>query len=262
MEDFTGAGSLHAEDRRKRILDILYREGKVRVNDLRALFGTSEVTIRSDLTELEKSGLLERTHGGAIPTTRTYYNMNFHERANRRAEEKKTIARATAAIVENGHTVMINSGTTTHCLSNELRGHKNLKIVTNAISIAQNFGGLPTHSVIMLGGNLNVEYSFTYGYDAVSQVRRYRSDILILSVDGVSAECGLTTYHYEEAEIDRAMIERANRIIVVADYTKIGRESFAFVNEATCIDCIVTNNSAPAAELEKLAALGIEIIAV
>lgn len=250
---------LNIELRRRRIKEILDQEGKVRVTELSQLFGISEVTIRSDLSELENEGVLDRVHGGAIPTSRSYYNMNFRERKDSNVEEKKRIAAEVALMIEDGETVIINSGTTTYYIALELKTHRNLSIVTNSISIAMELGQLSNLHIILLGGLINPQYSFTYGDDTINHLKRYKADKLILSVDGVNAGAGLTTYHFQESEVNKVMMDRVNNTIAVADYSKIGRESFSRIASIDMIDYLVTNSTANSQELEKISAKGVEI---
>lgn len=250
---------LSVDDRRKKILDLLDREGKVKVVDLSKLFGISEVTIRNDLSELENAGVLERIHGGAISTGKVYYRMSLHERMKTNEEEKRRVACLAASMVSEGDTVMLNSGTTTHYVAQELKSVKNLVVVTNSLTIAQEVGHYNNIHVILLGGSINTQYQFTYGDDAINQLRKYKADKLILAADGVSSEEGVTTYHHLEAEVNRQMITRVNKTIVVADYTKIGRASFARIDALDNIDILVTNHNANPDEIGSIREKGVEI---
>lgn len=247
------------DKRRKKIVELLEKQGKVRVSDLSRFFHISEVTIRNDLTELENAGLLDRVHGGAVNTNRAYYTMEFSERAAQYVPEKQRIARAAAAAVHPGDTVMINSGTTTYYIAKELKGMKGLTVVTNSLAVAQELTSQAAINVILLGGNYNPQYRFTYGEDALQQLRRYRTDKLLLSADGVDSSCGLTTHHYQEADVSRTMLERVNQTIVVADYSKIGRENFTHIAPITCIDRLITNEVADEEELALLREQGVEV---
>jgi len=250
---------LDIEARRKKILEILMQEGKVKVVDLSKLFGISEVTIRNDLSELESAGMLERIHGGAISTHKAYYNMSLHDRMKTNETEKREIAAAVSTLISDGDTLMVNSGTTTLFAIQELKNVKNMTIVTNSIPIAQEAGYYSNAHVIMLGGNINPQYQFSYGDDAINQLKKYKADMLILAVDGISSEEGITTYHHLEAEINRQMIARVNKTIVVADYTKIGRISFAHIDSIGSIDILVTNRKASPEEIRKIEKKGIEV---
>jgi DeoR/GlpR family transcriptional regulator of sugar metabolism len=251
---------LKIDVRRKQIQEILVREGKVRVAQFSKQLGTSEVTIRNDLAELEKSGYLERVPGGAVLSMKNYYNMDFQQRKMERTAEKQAIVRAAAAIVRDGDTLMINSGTTTYFMATELKRYKNLNIVTNSIYVAMELGLHPTFRVILLGGEINTQYSFLYGNDALKQLGKYKADKGILAVDGISVESGITTYHAEETEINRMMIERSHQTIIVADYTKVGFESFSRIGDISGIDICVTNKNASQSVLDDIAGNGVEII--
>ncbi|HBP37183.1 MAG TPA: hypothetical protein DD640_00245 [Clostridiales bacterium] len=250
---------LKLDARRNKILDLLSREGKVRVQLLSQDLGISEVTIRNDLAELENLGYLHRVPGGAVQTMRTYCNMNFQQRRQENAAEKKAIGITAAALVNDGETLMINSGTTSLNAAIELKKFHNLKIVTNSISIATELGGIPTIRVILLGGDINAQFLFTYGDDALAQLRNYKADKLILSVDGVRPDTGLTTYHAEEREINRLMMERSSCTIVVADYSKIGFESFSVLGAMSDARYLVTNQNADAAMLTAIRDSGVEV---
>lgn len=251
---------LKIDVRRKKILEILDRDGQVRVAQLSEILGTTVVTIRSDLAALERSGYLERIPGGAIQTVKNYYNMEFQRRKQENIQYKKAIAAAASNMVGDGETLMINSGTTTFLTAVELKRHKNLNIVTNSISVAVELGAYPTFRVILLGGEINVQYSFIYGNDAMLQLKNYKADKAILSIDGINSDVGLTTYHAEEAVIDRLMMERSRQTVIVADYTKLGHESFFNIGAISGAGSWVTNDCISENQLDKIRALGIEVI--
>ena len=249
-----------ADTRREKILELLNTSGKVKVSELALLFGISEVSIRNDLIELEKKGDLERTHGGAVSTVRTYYNMDFFERKNKNVEEKRNIAAKVASLISDGDTVMLNAGTTSFFIANELKAFRKLKIITNSIAVVMDLANSSGINVTLLGGKFNPAYHFSYGDDAATQLRRYNTDVSILSIDGVAALHGLTTYHEEEAEICRMMLARAKRRIIAADFSKIGRESFTAVAGIEEVDILVTNENASKDECALLEELNPQII--
>ena len=252
--------SLKLDARRKSILEILNRSGKVRVIELSQELGASEVTIRNDLSELEKNGYLERVPGGAVQTMKNYYNMDLQQRRMENAEAKQAIAAMAATLVNDGDTLMINAGTTTYFTALELRRFKNLKIVTNSISVAVELASVPSFHVQLLGGLVNPQYSFTYGDGALMHLRRYKADKVILSMDGVNPEAGLTTYHSEEAEVIRVMLERARTAIVVADHTKLGHESFSHIAELSAAAYLVTNRGGDADLLREIEEHNVTVI--
>ena len=253
------AGELKIDVRRKKILEILRRDGQVRVAQLSDALGATVVTIRSDLDALEQDGYLERTQGGAIQTMKNYYNLEFQRRKQEHMENKKAIAAAAAGLVRDGDTLFINSGTTTYFAAVELKQRKNLNIVTNSISVAVELGGLPTFRVILLGGDISAQYSFTYGEDVKEQISRYRANWAILSVDGIQPGTGITTYHAEESVIDRIMMERAQTPIIVADSSKLGRESFSRISALTAQTILITDQNANPDITAQIRADGVDV---
>jgi DeoR/GlpR family transcriptional regulator of sugar metabolism len=253
--------SLKIDERRKRILEILARDGKVKVSDLAEELNATPVTIRSDLANLRQNGYLERTSGGAVQTIKNFYNLESHHRRQEHIYEKKLIARRTTDLIRDGETLFINSGTTTYYTAVELKRRKNLNIVTNSLMAAMELGDVPSFRVILLGGEINTQYSFTYGASVLDQLRLYRADRTILSMDGISAVAGLTTYHADESVVNKTMIERSSETIIVADSSKIGNESFSFVAGISAATTLVTvcggEEPAHLAELEKS---GLQII--
>ena len=253
------AGELKIDVRRKKILEILRRDGQVRVSQLSDALGATVVTIRNDLDALEQDGYLERTQGGAIQTMKNYYNLEFQRRKQEHMENKKAIAAAAASLVRDGDTLFINSGTTTYFTAVELKQRKNLNVVTNSISVAVELGGLPTFRVILLGGDISAQYSFTYGEDVKEQISRYRANWAILSVDGVNPGTGITTYHAEESVIDRVMVERAQTAVIVADSSKLGRESFSRISTLSSGTILVTDRNADAALIRQIQEEGVDV---
>lgn len=246
-------GKLKIDIRRAKIMEFLQKSGKVQVSELSQLFGATPVTIRSDLDALERDGFLIRVLGGAM------LKQNLNEKKSElkqipQSEEKQAIAKAVAAQIPNGSTLFLNSGTTTECVADALKNHKNLNIVTNSLAVAQRLGAHPFIHVLLLGGEINIQHGFTHGTDAEEQLSRYQADWSILSVDGVSTSGGLTSFHAEETNVNRMMIERAQHIIIAADYTKIGRRGFTYINAAAAPLKLVTDckcSQAAAAELEE-----------
>ena len=231
------------DKRRNSILEMVKREGKVKVSELAQAFDISDVTIRNDLTEMEQEGQLRRVHGGAVITKKSYYDMSLNDRMYVNKNEKILIAKAVAHMVRDGDTLMIDSGTTTCYIARELAERNNLTIVTNAVQIAQEFVYNNTINVILIGGDLDLQYQFTYGIDAIAQLQKYHADKMIIATDGVSARHGLTTFYNKEADVSRWMIERANEVIAVADDSKIGKEGFAYISSLQSIGVLVTNIS-------------------
>ncbi len=250
-------------ERREKILEMLHRDGRVKVNELSALFDISDVTIRMDLADLEAKGQLSRVHGGAVSSYKTYHNMDMQQRMAANQGQKEAIARYIVGMIEENDTIMFNAGTTTLAVFRMLPAKMNLSIVTNSIAIAVEASANPNFNVVLLGGSVNPKYQFIYGADAIMQLERYYADKLILSVDGITLENGLTSFYNHEVELDRIMLTHASSKIVAADSTKLGRTAFTRIADISMPDYIITNNDpATQEELEQLRQTDQNIIAV
>lgn len=251
---------LKIDERRNLITEYVAQKGKVRVSELSEKFGTTGVTIRSDLTALENSGYINRVPGGAIHNVKNFYNLNFIQRNQQNAEFKSEVGKSVADLVHESETLFINSGATTYYTAVALKKFKNLSIVTNSIYIAVELATHRSFRVILLGGEINPQYAFTYGADALEQLRQYKADVTILSIDGIHLEARFTTYHPEEAVIDREMILRSRRCIIAADYTKIGHESFSRVADVPDSVTVVTNKCIDPDVLSDFRSKGFKIV--
>lgn len=251
---------LKIDIRRKKILDVLHKNGQVRVSTLSEDLGVSLVTIRNDLAALEKDGFLQRIQGGAKQTIKDFFHHDFLLRNQDNIEIKKKIAVTAAAHIKDGETVFINSGSTTLMTAIELLQKNNLNIVTNSIPVAMEFGAYPSFRVILLGGIINTQYTFTYGKDAQSQLGNYKADKAILSIDGICLDNGLTTYHAEEATIDCLMMERARETIIVAESGKFRYESFFHVADIDRVHTWVTDSSLLDTSIQQIKNHGIKVV--
>ena len=252
-------GKLKIDIRRKRILEQLRLDGKVSVVQLSEALDVTPVTIRNDLAMLEQEGQVVRIQGGAIQVPGTVDYSAAQTAADSYAHEKQRIAQAAAKLVRDGDTLFINSGTTTEYVAEALSARRNLNVVTNSLAVAKRLGATASMRVVLIGGEINAQYGFTYGVDAEEQLRRYQAEWAILSVDGVSARGGVTSFHAEETNIDRMMIERSKRVIIAADHTKISQAGFTRVSECGANTCLVTDGGDTAA-LAALAEMDVKLI--
>ena len=250
---------LSTEERREKIMAEVHETGKVRVADLSSEYKVSEVSIRKDLEALEAEGHLKRVHGGAVALNKLYINMDLGERYKTNSTAKKHLAELAADFIEDNDTVFMNAGTTLTYVLRAIRGKKNVSIVTNSIQNATEAASHSSFNVILLGGDVDTKYQFTHGSDAEKQLDNYHATKCILSVDGVSADSGLTLYYSNEASLARKMIQSAKSVIVVADGSKIGREVFARITDAKKMDVLITNKTDKKDVLDALEELGVKI---
>ncbi len=248
------------EARRERIIAAVHENGRVRVSELSEEYDISEVTIRKDLEVLEAEGHLKRVHGGAVGLNKLYVNMDLSERYKTNSQAKKSLAELAASFIDDNDTIFMNAGTTLTYVLRAIRDKKNISLVTNSIQNATEAALYSSFNVILLGGELDSKYQFTFGADAEGQLENYRAAKCILSVDGISADSGLTLYYSNEASLARKMIESSQQTIVVADSSKIGRAVFARITDAKMTDVLITNSSEKRKELTALEKLGVKII--
>jgi DeoR family transcriptional regulator of aga operon len=245
--------------RRAAIIKTLQADGQVSVSGLSRQYRVSEVTIRNDLTQLEKKNLLIRTRGGAFKKDLVAADIDISEKQRRHHDEKELIGIKAAALIHDGETIILDSGSTTVEIAKNLGSHKELSVITNALNIASILAGHSDLRVIMPGGFLRHNSLSLVGYPAEENLRNYRCDKLFLGVDGIDATYGLSTPNIEEAHLNRLMIEVVKEVIVVTDSSKFRRKSFAFIASMDKVHTIVTDKGIPDSEYRTFLEMGIKI---
>lgn len=248
-----------AEQRREDIIRTVQLQGKVKVADLSRQYGISEVTIRNDLELLEAQGQLNRVHGGAVSINSIYGSMNLSERYTTNSDAKKALAEKVAELVEDNDTIMMNAGTTLMYVLRALQGKKNISIVTNSIQNANEINSSPFFRVILLGGQIDDRYQFTYGHDTICQLENYHANKCILSLDGINQTYGLSLYYANEASTIRKMMELSGTVIVAADSSKLGKNTFTKIAPVSSMDILVTNRSDKTEEIRALKDEGVTV---
>ncbi len=246
--------------RRSKILEMIEEKGRLNVQELSAYFKVSEVTIRNDLGQLEQKGLLIRTRGGAIRNQRVGVDSRLSEKARRNRAEKMCIGKKAAALIRDGETIILDSGTTTFELARNLSAFSELTVITNALNIAIYLAGLKSIKVIVPGGLLREPSLSLVGPSAGESLRNYYCDKAFLGVDGIDTAYGVTTPNLEEAHLNRAMIRNAREVIVLTDSSKFSKRSFAFIAPVTEIDKIVTDNRIRKEDMELLISAGVDVV--
>jgi DeoR/GlpR family transcriptional regulator of sugar metabolism len=233
-----------ASQRQAVILEQVRARGAVRVSDLTDMLGVSDMTVRRDLDALARRGALEKVHGGAtLVGMSSAAEPGFEMKSRIEQPEKDAIARRAATLVSPGTAIGIAAGTTTWALARLLIDVGNLTVVTNSIPVADllHRAKRPDHTVVLTGG-IRTRSDALVGPVSVSVIRSLHLDLLFIGTHGMDARGGLTSPNLMEAETNRAFIEAARRLVVVADHTKwgvVGLSSFSRLDE---VDVLITDN--------------------
>lgn len=255
---------LLVEERRRAMVDLAKKDGRVTVDDLAARYAVSAVTVRGDLEALERAGLLKRSHGGAIPPEPSQQDIPLTIKEARRLAEKRRIGEAAARMIGDGETVILDSGSTTVEIARCIRQRKwgSLTVITNALNIALELTGLPTVRVMMLGGMLRQTSYSLAGPDAERALSRLSADRLFLGVDGLDTVIGVTTPDQQEASLNTMMVRASREVVAVLDASKLGQRSLAVIAPIAELDVVITDTSAPPKDVQSLRDQGVEVVLV
>lgn len=247
-------------ERLSAILDRVADSGNVDVVQLAESLGVSGATVRRDLQSLSASGLLVRTHGGAVAND-VGDELPVRMKAARRQGEKRRIGRAAAALIPEGAVVGMSGGSTALELARELRTRRGITVVTNALDIAVELAGHTGIRLVVIGGIVRHSLELV-GPAAESMLSNYHLDVAFIGVDGLTVEDGCTTYDEMEAQTDLAFLRRARHNVVIADSSKIGKVTFARIAALAEVGEVVTDRGADPAQLEALRAAGVTVVTV
>ncbi|MDX6326430.1 MAG: DeoR family transcriptional regulator, aga operon transcriptional repressor [Nocardioidaceae bacterium] len=241
------------------ILEALAAGGSVQVADLARRFEVSEATLRRDLSLLEQQRLLTRVHGGAVAQD-VAYELPVRYRDGQHSAAKRAIAKlAVASLSDADHVVGLTGGTTTSEVARQLPAEGDLTVVTNALNIAMDLVLRPRVKLIVVGGVSRPQSYELVGPWADEVMRSINIGTAFVGVDGISAAGGLTTHDEIEARTNHAMISRAQRVVVVADGTKVGRVTLARMADLAKVDELFTDDSADGAQIDSLRAAGVKV---
>jgi DeoR family transcriptional regulator of aga operon len=241
------------------ILAQLASNGSVSVQELTKSLGASPATVRRDLQLLEEQKLLSRSHGGAVGNG-LLYELPVRYRGGRRAEEKGRIADAAVERIGDAQTVGLTGGTTTTEVARRLR-ERRLTVVTNAVNIASELVVSETIRLVVTGGVARPQSYELIGPLAERTLEGLNLDVMFLGVDGVGS-AGVSTHDEVEAHTNRKMVERAARVIVVCDSSKIGSSALSSICALSEIDELITDVDAPGEQLDGLRGAGVEVAQV
>lgn len=231
-----------AQERYSIIMEMLELNKIVKVPELCEKFNVSIETVRRDLEFLEQEGKLKRVYGGAVLQSKSGAEPSYNTRSTKNAKEKIMIGKKTAELISDGETLMIDLGTTTLEVARHLKNKKNLTIITNCLTIAQELVNVPTFRVILPGGILRPNELALSGFISEQFMKEFNVDKTIIGVGGITKDTGITDYHLEETRVRKIMIENGKQIIAVADHSKFGIKALVKVCSIQDVDTIVTND--------------------
>lgn len=250
---------MFADERRQVILETVRANGAIGLKDLAQLVHTSQVTVRRDLRLLQSQGLLDRFHGGAVSHGGLNHEPSYSEKAHQAAAEKAAIGELAATLVAQGDAIAIGPGSTTQAFARRLSRLSDLTVMTNSLLVAQALSRARGVDVVMTGGSLRGSIFALVGSAAEQTLASMRTRTAFVSGNGLTAERGLSTPNLLVAGVDRALVAAAQRVVVLADSTKIGVETMVQTLPVAGIHHLVTDEGAPADVLDRFREQGVQV---
>lgn len=236
------------------------RDGRGVVAGLAAQFGVTQETVRRDLIDLEKRGVLRRVHGGAIASERFRVEPAVADRARLMAEEKERIAQAALELVPPAGSVLLDAGTTTGALAALFPNDRELTVVSNSLPNAMTLATRRNLNLLLVGGRVRGRTLATVDDWAVGALSDLNVDVAFIAANGVSPERGLSTPDQSEAAVKRAMVEAGRRVVLLADHTKVAEEHFVRFAAIDDIDVFVTDKGMAPDDVERFERAGVEVV--
>lgn len=257
---------MNASERRQEIIELLNMNSTVLVCDLSKKYDVSEVTIRTDLRLLEKQGVLTRFHGGATKITdnddiKSFKELQLEERYQRFIEAKKRIAIEAVKQVKEGDIIILDSGSTTMLIAEELVKLKHITVITNSLTSAFILSDNSDIMLLICGGTLRHKTRSFHGKIAEQSLDGISADILFVGADGIDAQRGITTFN-EGYTISSVMANVAKKVVAVLDSSKFGRNGINIVLPLNKLDVIITDTNVDNKYQQEFAKQGINLIAV
>ena len=259
-------GLLSSIERQRKILAEIEQRKRINVAQICDLFQISEATARRDLEQLSEQGKVQRVHGGAIviesplPDRAAPPEMPLVDRSLDQSEEKQRIGAATAKLIRDGESIFISSGTTALEVARNLRGRQNLTVITNSLQVINLLSNEAGITLVSLGGILRPSEQSFIGHISEQSLAEVRADKVILGIRALHLEQGLTNDYLPETRTDRAILKIGREVIVVADHTKMGRISTAFVAPLSVIHRLVTDGLTSRELITELEGIGVQVL--
>ena len=251
---------VYAPERIQQILATARADGRVDVTDLAHDLGVTPETIRRDLTVLERHGRVRRVHGGAIPVERLGFELGLADRQGVLTAEKDRIARAALSELPDDGAIVIDAGTTTVRFAEILPDDRPLTVVTHALPVAMALAGRSNITLHLIGGTVRGLTFAAVGRWALRSIADIHPDVAFVGTNGLTVEHGLTTPDLAEAAIKSALIAAAQRTVVLADHTKIGRADFAHVAPLSAVDLVISDADLDEELAAELQAAGPQVV--
>lgn len=251
---------LFLQERREQIVTLLDQVGRVSVTDLSERFGMSQATIRTDLDALAAQGLLVRTHGGAIAPNRSDLELSFDVRRRLHSTQKHRIGAAAASMVEDGEAIALDASTTALALATQIKGRRELTVITNGIFIALALLDAPGITVLMPGGFLRRDSVSLVGAEGHEFIKQFNLQKGFLGAKGLTLEEGLTDVNSAEVAIKRSLVAEAKQVIAIVDSSKWGQVGFVSFASIDQMDYIITDEGAPPDMVAALQKAGVDVI--
>ena len=253
---------LYPEERQQAIAGLVAERGRLSVTAVAEQFGVTTETVRRDLALLERAGMLRRVHGGAVPVGMlTVVEPGLGERRGTRIEAKRRIAAAALALLPaSSGSLILDGGSTTAALAEVLPGDRALVAATNSVPIAARLAGSPGITLHVLGGRVRGITQTAVGESTLAGLTGLRADVVFLGTNGISAGHGFSTPDEAEASVKRAMTRAGQRVVVLGDSSKLGREHLVRFATVEDVDVLVTDDEADPAVVAELESSGIEVL--
>lgn len=249
---------MNAEERRTKLLHLIQSQGFASLPDLVDLLTVSESTVRRDLDALEEGGVIKRTHGGAFYSGPTPNLPHFRQRQEAHWDKKKQIAQAAADLIEDGDTVLLDGGSTTYELARELVGRP-LQVVTNSLPVANLFNTDASTDLIIVGGYVHARTGSVQGPYANEMLKKLHVRRAVISAAGINDQ-GVYNTNRMLVETQWAMMNATDEVILVADSSKFGHQSLAYVCELQSISNLVSDSQLNEAWQNKIVAAGVKLV--
>ena len=247
-------------ERRKFILDHIAKDGFVKVSKLAESLGVTQTTIRKDLNYLEMQGVLQRTHGSALPQPQQTLDINLSTKKLINFEAKQKIAEKAVSLIKNDESILVASGSTITVFAENLKPKGRLNVVSISVNISAHLGDMPGITVLQVGGILYGNTLSVLGAEASKTIENLYCSKAFFGVDGIDLEYGLTCGTGEEASITRKMMKSSQTTIVLSDSSKIGKRGFAKICEVGDIDILITDGGMPVETRQRITDMGVQLI--